>query len=276
MRLRITLGSRVLSWLTEDRIAVVKRGKPTTVRIVSVSQRKVIHREVLRARLSDTARVGDRQVTLNAVKNGDEQTLSVFNADGVLERTVALPGMVSGTLHGRTPTGQALVLSGEEALAYAVDVVTGDVVRHDLDLPQGGYEWLEPTRGDMLAVDNFDDVWILDPATFGVVRKVEATGVIKGAGEGFAAYDTEGEADLVVYGPDGEQRWSVPKLNLLDLAAFGDRLYAGSGYDDVHIREYDLVTGKRVGKLRGRASLFEASAGRVRVPFFSSSAISED
>lgn len=278
-RLRINLGNRVLSWLTDDRIAVVKRGKPTTVRIVSVSARKVIHREVLRERLGDTARVGDRQVTLTGVKTGDEQTLRVFNADGTLERAAPLPGIDYGSIHSRAPNGKAVVLANDRPLAYEVDITTGDVVRHDLDVPRGALGWVEPQGGDLLAVDAYGakhTVSILDPATFAVSRRVVAHGLLLGAGDGFASYDTEGEAPLIVYGPDGEERWRVPHLDALDVAAFGDRLYAGSGYDDVNIRIFDLATGELLRVLPGRAVLFEATAGRVLAPYFTTDAITED
>lgn len=147
-RMRILLQHRVLSWLTPDRLALVKRGKPATVRVVDPRTREVVHGEKLRARMSDTAKVGERLVVLTAVKTGHEQRLNVFSADGRLERTVNLPGMVYGSLHGRTPTGKALVLALEKPLAYEVDLATGAATRHRLDLPSGSHEWLEPPEGD--------------------------------------------------------------------------------------------------------------------------------
>ncbi|MEA2169270.1 MAG: hypothetical protein QOF76_2570 [Solirubrobacteraceae bacterium] len=272
--LRVNTGSRVISWLTADRIAIVKRGKPTTVRIVSLAAGKVIHREVLRARLSDSARVDERQVTLNAVKDGDEQTLSVWGADGVLERTIALPGMHDGQLRGRPVGGQALVLSGDAAFYDAVDLDTGTVTRHDLDLPEGSGRWIEPQTGDTLAIGGFGSLFLLgagDTAT-----EVKGVAQVKGAGSGFLSFDNEGGAALKVLDATGKTLWRVPKVSALDAAAFGDRVYTGSGYGDVHIREYDLATGQLLKTLPGRAYLFEPSAGRVLPPFFTSGAINED
>ncbi len=277
-RMRVQTGHRVLSWLAPDRLALIKRGKPTAVRIVKPSARKVVHREV-RARLSDTARVGDRQVLLTAEKSGDEQRLSVFDSVGTLERTVALPGMVEGSLHGRSPIeGKALVLAGSKPLVYEVDVATGAVTRHDLELPEGGLEWLEPQRGDLLAVHAFGSpVFILDPTTFSTVRTVETGGRIEGAGPGFLSYGLGGDSPVSVYDASGDRLWSAPKdVNLLDVIAFGNRVYAGSGYEDVKVRIFNLRTGRKLATLPGRASLFEASFGRVDVPFFSSAGVNED
>ena len=261
---RIRTSQRVISWLARDRVLIVKRGKPTTVRAVDPFAGKVVHREKLRERLGDTARVGSRQVVLS------DETLRVFGAGGAIERTVPLPGAGDGTLHGASPlAGKALVLAG--ATAYVVDVATGEVTEHTV--PPG--RWIEPQIPGMLAVGDNDAVSILDPQTFAVTRVVHPGSQLKGAGAGFISVADEGDAPLKAYGADGELLWSR-KLNILDASAFRGRVYAGSGYDHVRIRVYDLASGRRERVIRGRAYLFEASHGRVAVPYFTNQAIVED
>jgi hypothetical protein len=274
---RVTTFHRVLSWLDEDMLVLVKRGKPITLRFYSVAAGKVVARRTLRERLGDTARVDDRQVTLTAPKSGDLQTLRVYAPDGTLEHTIPLPGVHNGTLHGNTPLpGIALVLSGDQPTAYLVNIASGATVRRDLTLPAGTLlRWVEPQIPGMLAIGDYDTVAILDPATFAVKRVVHPGSKVKGAGEGFISVSDDGAAPLKAYDGNGDLLWSH-KLDILDASAFRGRVYAGSGYNHVRIRVYDLADGSLTRMLRGRAYLFEASHGRVAVPYFTNQAIVED
>lgn len=272
-RVKVELLHRVVSWLADDRIMLVQRSKPVRVQVIAPSRDAVIHTETVTERFGDTARVGDRQVLLSSPARGGLQTLRVFSADGALERMVALDGVRGGALHGRSPvTGHALILS--DAGIDDVDVATGAVTRHPL--PAGGaHRWLEPPEPGALLVESRAGVTRLDPVTFAAVKSVEVRGVLRGAGTGFLTSDTEGDHPFAAYDGDLRRLWRR-RADLLSAIAFGDRVYAGSGYDDVKIRVYDLQTGKKLRTIKGRAYLFAASAGRVEPPYFSNQAITED
>lgn len=101
-------------------------------------------------RLPGTAPLGERQVLLTATKRGGPQRLRILGPDGRVQHIFDLPGLTHGAIHDASPTGDALVLDGSGAFAYAVDPETGEAVRHDLDVHADG--WFAPQVPGMLAV----------------------------------------------------------------------------------------------------------------------------
>lgn len=268
---RIGVPVPTLSWVAPDRLLLIECCRPFRVRAVQPSTGGLIGDSgPIDRGLIQTARVGERQVVLTygpgSLPADADKALSIFSADGELERSVPLPDPPEfpglhpqyPDLHPRSPTGTVLVLSDYLTdTLIEVDPGTGTITLHRLSTRADG--WVVPGEGDMLAVSvgGEDGAALVDPKTFEITRKVrEPAGLhhVAGAGAGFVIYEPDAKGrrfPMHLFDANGHRIASFHQ-HPDDTLTAGRWLYTRSSGSKRAVRIFDTRTGKLRRTFRGR------------------------